>query len=181
MLAQDFRIGMIEEKISDETSVAARAFDSAHTFYCGLCQPVAPPWYDYPVVASVPADTDKNLLSSYADALRDYQVSVAYISPEVSDPALINYMASNGMLMIGEVTPPDAARSSWVVSIQPNWLAAVEAAWPQLVAGNGGLELPSPITLTDINPDLLSSGKQRLAQQMLDDLLAGKVSTGAQP
>jgi hypothetical protein len=35
--------------------------------------------------------------------------------------------------------------------------------------------------LADVNSDLLTPGKQRLAQQVLDDLLSGKISTGVNP
>jgi hypothetical protein len=181
MLAEDYRIGMIGEKDSEQSAIAAQAVSNAHTFYCGLCQPVAPPWYNYPVTINIPADTDENQLPAYVDALADKQVLAAYIYPSMSKASLINYMASRGILMIGEVTPPEAARANWVASIQPDWLAAVQKAWPDLTAGKGGLELPSPVTLTNINADLLSPGKERLAQEMLDKLLAGTVNTNPQP
>jgi hypothetical protein len=177
MLAQDYRVGMIGEKDSENSNIAAASFSNARTFYCGLCQAVAPPWYEYPIIVNIPADTAENQMPAYADALRDRQVEVAYIYPSMSNPTLINYMSSLGILMLGEVTPPESARATWVASIQPDWLAAIQKAWPELVAGNGGVELPSPITLANVNSDLLSPGKERLATEMLNKLLNGTVGT----
>jgi hypothetical protein len=37
------------------------------------------------------------------------------------------------------------------------------------------------LTLLDVNPALFSPGKQRLAQETLDDLLAGFIDTGVDP
>ncbi len=68
-----------------------------------------------------------------------------------------------------------------MASIEPDLFHSIETIWPELVAGNGGRELPSPLTLTHINPALLSPGKQRLAEEILDNLLNGLVDTGVQP
>jgi len=181
MLATDYRIGMIGQKDSSRSDIAAQAYANGREFYCGLCNAVAPPWYAYPIVVNMPADVAEGEANAYADALKDRMVQAAYIFPDVQLPSQLNYISSLGMWMIGEKTPPEEARVNWIVTIQPDWIAAVQSAWTDIAAGNGGKSYPSPLTLADINPDLLSEGRLRLAQQMLDDLLAGRVGTGVQP
>lgn len=181
MLANDYRTGMIGEKDSAGSDIATRAYANGRQFYCGLCNPVAPPWYEYPIVVDMPVDAPEGEANAYADALKDRLVQVAYIYPSVQMPSQVSYMASLGMAMIGEEHPPEEARANWIATIQPDWIAAVQSAWLDIIAGNDGRSYPSPLTLTDINPDLLSEGRQRLAQQMLEDLLAGRVGTGVQP
>jgi hypothetical protein len=181
MLANDYRTGMIGEKDSAASDIATQAYDNGRQFYCGLCNPVAPPWYDYSIVVDMPVDVPEGEANAYADALKDRLVQVAYIYPTVQIPSQVNYTASLGMWMIGEEQPPEEARANWIATIQPDWTAAVQSAWSDIVAGNGGKSYPSPLTLTDINPDLLSEGRQRLAQQMLDDLVNSRVGTGVQP
>ena len=181
MLANDYRTGMIGEKDSAGSDIATQAYANGRQFYCGLCNPVAPPWYEYPIVVDMPADAPEGEANAYADALKDRLVQVAYIYPSVQIPSQTNYMASLGMWMIGEEHPPEEARANWIATIQPDWIAAVQSAWSDIIAGNGGTSYPSPLTLTDINSDLLSEGRQRLAQKMLEDLLAGRVGTGVQP
>jgi hypothetical protein len=178
MLASDYRIGMVGQKDSSTSDIAAQAYANGREFYCGLCNPVAPPWYEYPIVVKMPADVAEGEANAYADALNDRMVQVAYIFPGVQIPSQLNYISSLGMWMIGENPPPEEARAGWVATIQPDWIAAVQSAWSDITAGNGGKSHPSPLTLADINPDLLSEGRQRLAQQMLEDLLAGRVGTG---
>lgn len=180
MLATDYRIGMIGQKDSPRSDIAAQAYANGREFYCGLCNAVAPPWYTYPIVVNMPADIAEGQANAYADALKDRMVQVAYIFPSVQIPSQVNYISSLGMLMIGENPPPEEARANWIATIQPDWIAAVKSAWSDIVSGSGGKSYPSPLTLADINPDLLSEGRQRLAQQMLDDLLAGRVGTGVQ-
>jgi hypothetical protein len=181
MLATDYRTGMVGEKDSTRSGVAAQAFANGRQYYCGLCNPVAPPWYPYPIVVNMPSDVAQGEANAYADALHDRMVQVAYIYPEVQLPSQVTYLSSLGISMIGENPPPEDARSNWVATIQPKWIAAVQNAWSDIVSGSSGKSYPSPLTLTDINPDLLSEGKQRLAQQMMDDLLAGRVGTGVKP
>ena len=181
MLASDYRIGMVGEKDSASSDIATQAYANGRQFYCGLCNPVAPPWYDYPIAVDMPADVPEGEANAYADALKDRLVQVAYIYPSVQIPSQVSYMASLGMWMIGEKHPPEDAGANWIATIQPDWISAVQSAWTEIAAGNGGKSYPSPLTLTDINPDLLSEGRQRLAQQMLDDLLTGRVGTGVQP
>jgi hypothetical protein len=67
------------------------------------------------------------------------------------------------------------------MTIQPDILKAIQNAWPDLVAGKGGITVQSPLGLADIDPTLLSPGKQRLVEQTLGDLQAGLINTGTNP
>jgi hypothetical protein len=181
MLAQDYRTGMIVAKDASQTPATETAFSNGHGFYCGLCNPVTGPYYDYPLIVEMPPGTTGNEAIAYGDYLVDHQALVTYIAPGVADDALINNLVSRGMLLIGETSPPDEARAGWIATIQPDWLSAITQAWPKLVAGEGGFSMPTPIALTDINPDLLSPGRQRLADETLARLAGGEIGTEVQP
>jgi hypothetical protein len=133
------------------------------------------------LIAEMPPDSSGNEAIAYGDYLVDHQASAVYVAPAVADDALVNNLASRGVLLIGETSPPDGARASWIATIQPDWLSAITEAWPRLVAGEAGFSMPSPISLTDVNPDLLTPGKQRLAEETLSRLARGEIDTGAQP
>ena len=54
--------------------------------------------------------------------------------------------------------------------------------WPVAIAGCLGLAKAStPLFLADINPDLLSQGKLRLVQLVLEGLQDGTIGTGVTP
>jgi hypothetical protein len=181
MLAEDWRTGMVVEKDGSQTPTIETAFNNGYGFYCGLCNPVAPPYYGYPLVVEMPAGTTGNEAVAYNDYLVDHQASVVYIAPSVANDAQISDLVSRGVLVIGETPPPDDARTGWIATIQPDWLSAIKQAWPKLAAGQGGLDLPTPIGLTDVNADLLTPGKQRLVDDTLVRLAKGEIGTSVQP
>jgi hypothetical protein len=181
MLSEDWRTGLIVEKDAQATPGIEAAFGNGTGFYCGICNPVAPPYYEYPLAVEMPADSSGGEAIAYGDYLVDHQANVVYIAPSVADAGLINDLVSRGVLMIGETPPPQGAGSGWIATIQPDWLSAIAEAWPKLIAGEGSFSQPSPISLTDVNPDLLTPGKQRLAEETLARLANGEIDTGAQP
>jgi len=72
---------------------------------------------------------------------------------------------------------PEQRPGGWVMTIAPNTVKAIQTAWPNLIAGQGGVNVQSPLGLADVDPSLLTPGKLRLVQETLDALLAGRIST----
>jgi len=90
-------------------------------------------------------------------------------------------MSQNNLLLIGQALPSETVRSNWIASIQPDEITAIKNIFPELVAGNGGKVVPTPLVLSDVNPDLLGAGKLRLVQAVLDGLQNGTIGTGVNP
>jgi hypothetical protein len=65
------------------------------------------------------------------------------------------------------------------MTIQPDIIKAIQDAWPQLVNGQGGVTVQSPLGLADIDPSLLSPGKQRLVEEKLHGIEDGTIVIGA--
>jgi hypothetical protein len=70
---------------------------------------------------------------------------------------------------------PEPRPGGWVATIRPDTVKAIQAAWPGLIAGQGGLAVQSPLGLADIDETLLTPGKLQDAQQVLDNLIAGLI------
>lgn len=181
LLSPDYRVGIITQKDTAEGILAYDAFLNGMTFYCGLCNPQFPPWYEYPVHSEIPTDTPENQYRFFADPLKNYNVDFAYVYPGVATDDLLDTMSQYGLNIIGEIRPNERLTANWVVSLKPNVIPAIQSIWPDLVAGQGGQDLPLPLFLTDINPDLLSEGKQKDVQDILDRLQRGEISTGINP
>jgi hypothetical protein len=175
LLSLDYRVGIIDQKDTSDGTLASEAFLNGMTFYCGLCNPQFPPWYEYPVHSDIPGDVPQSQYRFYADPLHNYQVDYAYVMPAVADQDLFDTLADYGINIISETMPADRLAPNWVVSIQPEVIPAIQSIWSDLLAGNGGQDLPLPLFLTDINPDLLSPGKQADVQQVLDRLQNGEI------
>lgn len=181
LLSPDYRVGIIIPKDTPEGNLAYSAFLNGMTFYCGLCNPQFPPWYKYPVHSEIPTDTPEGQYPSYANTLQDYMVDYAYVFPTIATPDLLDTMAGLGLNIIGQTRTSDALAANWVVSIQPEVIPAIQAIWPDLLSGKGGQNVSMPLFLADVNPDLLSQGKLKDVQQILDRLQRGEISTSVTP
>lgn len=177
-----FQVGAILSKDSPESSVIQTAFETGRTYYCGICRPIG--WYnpfEYPAFVSIPQDAKTIEYPAYADVLiLQKKVNTVFIQSGLDTPELLEYLTTVGVLMIGTKTPHKSL-SSWVVTLQPNYLKAMISAWPALVEGRGGTAFPAPLTFTDVNDEIFSPGKQKLAEQVMQDLFNGYIFTGVEP
>ncbi len=178
MLSPDYRTGILTLADDPQGLAAETAFMNGRTFYCGLCLASFPPWHEYPLHIEIPADTSEAQYPAYARAFRNYQVEVVYIYPPLATLDVLDTLAQHDINIIGENLPFEDIRDHWVVSIQPDLPAAIQQAFPNLIAGRGGKEVAIPLLLNDVNDALLSEGKLRLVQEILADLQAGYIDTG---
>jgi hypothetical protein len=181
LLSPDFRVGIITQKDTPDGILAYDAFVNGMHFFCGLCNPQFPPWYEYPVHSEIPTDIPEAQYRFYADPLKDYMVDFAFVFPAVATVDMFDYMSQVGLNIISQSRPSDRLAANWVVSIQPEVMPAIQAIWSDLVAGTGGQNGSLPLFLVDVNPDLLSEGKLNDVQQILDRLQRDEISTGVNP
>ncbi len=132
-------------------------------------------------IAELPAQAGQAEQQAAADYMIDHSAKTVYVFPGAGDDTLLEYLAQNGVNVIGGVTPPQAAQNQWVASIQPDLLKAVRDLWPRILKGEPGASVDVPLAITNANPALFSPGRQRLAQTTLDDLLADFIDTGVDP
>jgi hypothetical protein len=175
MITQDYHTGILLVKDSPDGAAITTAFRAGQEYYCGLCNPYAGPFEEYPLVQDIPQDAKPNEYSAYADILIRRKVETLFLQPGVDIPELLQYLPSVGVLIIGTQTPTKDI-PGWVVTLQPNYLEAMKAAFPDLLAGQGGKAFPAPLSFTNANPNLFGPGKQNNAQKVLNDLLAGFIS-----
>lgn len=176
MLTDDYRIGMLMPKENNEAIRMLNAFNNGRTYFCGLCRPYFYLPWGFPQYLEIPPEEDVNNYDAYADILiLQYKVGTLLIHEGIYTQDLVDYIGTTGVYMIGTVTP-EQRPAGWVMTIQPDTIQAIQIAWPQLLAGQGGLTVQSPLGLSDIDPGILSPGKQRLVQQTLDELQAGLIA-----
>jgi hypothetical protein len=176
LITDDYRIGMMMPRDHADAIRAYNAYVHGMIFHCGTCRPIYFYSWSYPQYVDIAADEDVNTYHAYADILiLQYKVRTIYLYPDIATEDLMNYIGTTGTLMIGTKTP-EQLPGGWVMTIQPDVVKAIQNAWPQLLGGQGGVTVQSPLGLSDIDPSLLSPGKQRLVEQLLQDLQAGLVA-----
>jgi hypothetical protein len=183
MTADDYRVGLLTQKDTTKGTATETAFINGMEFYCGLCRPAF--YYGnvtFPLVVEIPMDAKQTDLPFFADFLIDRKASVIYVLEDVETDEVLNRVTTAGVQMLGTKTPGDESLADyWIVTIQPDFIKAIQQAWPDLLAGNEGKSIPSPLELTNINEGILTPGKQRLASEVLDQLVTGQIDTGANP
>lgn len=181
LITDDYRIGMLIPKDNADALRGLNAFASGMKFFCGTCRPLYFYAGTFPQYVEIPVDEDPANYNAYADILIiKYKVGTIYLHPDIATPDLETYIGTTGVYMIGTKTP-EQLPAGWVMTIQPDITAAIRNAWPDLLDGKGGVTVQSPLGLSDIDPTILTPGKQRLVEQTLNDLQAGRISTGAAP
>ena len=181
LTTEDYRIGMIIPKDNPDAIRALNAYANGMKFYCGICRPIFSSAWGYPQYIEIPAEEDQANYDAYADILiLQYKVGTIYLYPDIAIPDLSTYIGTTGVSMIGTVSP-EQQPAGWMMTIQPDIIKAIQNAWPDLASGKGGVTVQSPLGLSDIDSSLLSPGKQRLVEQVLNDLQAGLINTGVNP
>ncbi len=179
MISTDFHTGMLVPQGSTDAQRAMVAFQNGQSYYCGICQPFYYSPIAYPQFVQIPSAETKANYPAYANILLgEKKVYTLYLFPDIAIKELTDYLGTAGTQIIG-TTLPNPKPAGWVMTIRPDETKAIQSAWPNLVAGKGGLNVLSPLGLEDVDPNLLSPGKERLVQQVLDELQAGRIYTGA--
>jgi hypothetical protein len=181
MITPDWRVGVIGVSDTVEGQAAKNGFLNGVEYFCGLCNPAHSPIglaYDYPLYVELPSNAMSIEWQTAASYLIDHVTQTIYLTPGMNDEATLNYLAEAGADLIGYGTPSEALRPHWIASMNSDLLPVVQELIPELLQGQGGQELPLPLVLSNINTDVFSPGKQNLASQTLQDLLAGYIDTG---
>lgn len=177
MLSDEYHIGMIIPQGDPTAQRAFNAFNNGKTYYCGLCRTFYLAQFAYPTFIEIPVDEDPARYGGYANILiNDRKVYTLFIYPSLASADFLSYLGTQGVMLIG-TSMPETRPGGWVATLSPDTIKAIQSAWPNLAAGQGGINVQSPLGLGDVDPELLTPGKLRLAQETLDALLAGRIST----
>jgi len=181
MITDDYRIGMIYPDGNAEALNALNAYTNGKTYFCGICRPYYYLPYDFPQSIPIPTTEPPENYGGYAVYLiQQREVDFIYVYPDIATPELLAYIGSSGAVQVGSA-PQGGIPLYWAASISSDTIGAIRVAWPNLIAGQGGQAVQSPLTLTNVDPNLLSPGKQAQAEGVLADLLAGRISPYSVP
>ena len=177
MISDEYHIGMIIPKDDANAQRAFNAFNNGMIYYCGLCRTFYVSTIGYPTYVEVPANEDPKRYGGYANVLiNDRKVYALYIYPSLANADFLSYIGTQGVMLIG-TSMPDPRPGGWVMTVRPDTIKAIQSAWPNVIAGKGGVNVQSPLGIADVDSSTLTPGKLRLAQNVLDGLLAGRILT----
>lgn len=178
VITQDWRVGVISDPSTPSGKAARNGFGKGVIFYCGLCRPAYPPFVQYPLFVDLVQGVGAVEQQAAIDALVANAVKTVYVASGVGSPALFESLAQAGLQIIGHGAPPAQVSSQWVASIEVDEVGALRQLWPRLMSGEQAIFLQAPLMLSARNPLLFSTGRQRLVEKVMQELLAGYIDTG---
>lgn len=177
LAALDWRLGGLLPWDDPETgSLLQEAFVNGAAYYCGRCASVYMPVTLFPVVSSLSSSSESDdWLNAYTTLNQSYIVYVVYLSSEASSDELIQALDEQNIVMIGAETPPEGVQNRWAATISMDVLGAIRTVLPEAFSGNGGQTVTVPVQINDVNEELLSSGRMRLINEMMELLNKGEL------
>ncbi len=179
MLSADWRVGVISVSDTVEGRSARTGFLNGTIYFCGLCRPVHPPFYEYPMYFELASTASTAEWQEAANYMVDHMVETVYVYPKAGDEAMLSILAQAKINIIGGGEPPPSVASSWVVSLTSDPSLVLQNHVKSLLDKNasGGQTVGVPIQFTHVNLALFTPGKQKLAGQILADLQSGYIDT----
>ena len=167
---------------SDESigSGYADAFENGARFVCGSCTPFYSPIVSFPQMASEPAGSPAGTWSADAATLSQSWLSAAFITPSAVSAdvvAALNARTNNtdSVYFISTTAAPQDGSVAWVALLDTDYASTLKTLLPQVLAGQGPLNLRAQITLTSVNEDVVSPGRQDDFNRTAADLAADKI------
>ena len=175
LVSSDYKVAGLIPAGNPLSEIMTDAFVVGAEFFCGVCNPLYPPFENYPQWESLSAEEAADGFQPVVDALVIKGVEVLYVQSQLATSEMLTYLAGTTLKIVGDGMP-DTARNNWVGTVTTDPGPALIELWPDLLAGSGGVQLPSAITLTDTEAGLISEGRLRMFVEMAEDLEAGLVS-----
>ncbi len=174
LITEDYRVANLVGDTRDQA--VADAFQSGAEYYCGLCRPQRPPFENYPL--SINYAPGSGPPSAF---LAGTGVQTVFLPNQLADPEISADLAGSGIVLLGTNSPLPELTQHWAASFRPSPVDAIQAGWPEITGPSPPDGLTMPITVQDVNPDLLSPGRQRLVVDTQTDLGLGLIDITASP
>ncbi|MDD5369305.1 MAG: hypothetical protein PHQ40_09475 [Anaerolineaceae bacterium] len=177
LTTSDWRAGTLS--LGDAPGQVVReAFLNGARYVCGICLPKSPPYPGYPVYADAVSPTE---WQGAVAELKTKGAKVVYVPPALAAPDVWDALSQAGARLIGATPPTDALITHWIATVGSDPIPALEALWPDLMAGKAGLALNARLTVSQVDNSVLTPGKMRLVEQVVEDLAAGRIGVSASP
>ncbi len=180
LVSSDYKVAGLIPADQNLSALMADAFAVGAEFYCGICRPVYPPYQNFPQWEFLPAENASNGFQPVIDGLLVNGVEILYLQNQLASPGLLAYLSEMNLKIVGD-QPTDVARNNWVGTVVRDPGPALIGLWPDLLLNSSGVQIPSAFTLTDTEAGLISAGKLRFFEAMVDDLEAGLISPESSP
>lgn len=169
LIAPDFRAGGL---FPPNSETALQAFRNGAYYLCGRCVPAYGPIVTFPVTTTLSLNAPADEWQAALAELNKNRLETLFVSPEVLTPELQDHLATTSWGILTTESPQDAP-SNWAVTLTFDLEQGLEAAWQVATEQKQPTTVIVPLKLQTINPQWLTPGRQRLAEQVMQELQKG--------
>lgn len=175
LVAYDWRSAGLLLSDSPLGAGATDAFVNGGKYVCGKCNPSYPPLVDLPQVSSLPASSSSADWLAAVNGMLPYGVNVLYVDPSAATPEVLGALSNAGITLVGLTPPPLGVEANWGGTLSSDASGVLQQVLEDTVQGKGGQTLNVPVTLSHVNPALISPARQDLFNQTAAMLAAGQI------
>jgi len=175
VISTDNKVVAFVNAESETRELVTESYELGARFYCGICQPVYPPYNPFPQWEALSPESINDGFRPIVNNYFNNSVEIVFVQGEAASPALLAYFEELGMKVIGDQSP-DVLRSNWVATVMTDPSPALERLWPDLLSGAVGAQIPSELVLVDTDMGLISEGRYRMIEGLIAELQTGMVS-----
>jgi hypothetical protein len=174
MTDAEYRVGIISSG-DVEGQRYRNSFLNGAVYFCGFCNPIYPPYWEYPLFYEVPPGASPEIRQQAAEDLVARSVTTIHVAPGVVDESLLTYLAERGRMIVGATTPPEAARGNWIASVEIDYASGfAQVLWDVFQGGALG-QVSTSLTITHANPGYLSEGRVNHVKEVIEQLENGMI------
>jgi hypothetical protein len=177
----EWRVGAINVGDTPQGLIIQQGFVNGVVYFCGLCKQLYPPYNIYPLYINLPSSSNTSEWQAAADIMVSKAVKTVFLAPGAGDEALLLRLAEKDVNIIGTNPPPSSIKDHWIATLSVSYDQPIENIWADLMNNKGGYEENTSFSLTNINEDLFSPGKQNMVMEFISDLWSGMIDPGIKP
>lgn len=179
LVTPEWRTAIMGISDTPDGSLTSQGYLNGVKFFCGLCRQTYPPYYEYPMYSLLPANATDDEWRTAADSLITQAVKTIYLAPGAGEDLLPEYLTSQGINIITSSTP-NIQSENVIAVVSADLGTSLKAIWPKLLGEKEASSSSAQIMVSNINPEILTPGKQRLLDDLITQLEQGFIDTGVQ-
>jgi hypothetical protein len=170
----EYRVGIIS--FGDVEGQRYRnSFLNGAVYFCGFCNPIYPPYWEYPLFYEVTPGASPEVRQQAAEDLISRSVTTIHVAPDIADDGLLIYLAERGQMIVGAGQPPDVVLGNWIASVELDYSSRFTQVLRDVFQGGALGQVSVTLAVTYANPGYMSEGRLNHIEELIEQLENGMI------
>ncbi|MDY6847019.1 MAG: hypothetical protein SVP52_07775 [Chloroflexota bacterium] len=180
LISDDYKVAALIPSETNTTDAVLESFVIGVRFFCGVCQPKYPPYQSFPQWQTISVEEAVEQYQPILEGFRNSGVDVLFIQGDLAASTMLTSTADYGINVVSDKRP-DISINNYAGTVLSDPAPALTVLWQKILNGRDGLQMPTSITLVDVDSGLVSEGRYAAFMEMASDLEEGLISVEAAP